>query len=84
MKKIHPEILRRFGRNPKEIYERDNWKCVICFSKDDLTIDHIDGNGRHNKKPNNNINNLRTLCRKCHGRIDGKKIRYLRVKKSFL
>lgn len=70
--KIHPEILKRFGRNPKIIYKRDKFKCVICGSKNDLTIDHIDGNGRHSKKPNNDLNNLRTLCRSCHGREDGR------------
>ena len=73
MKKIHPEVLCRFGRDPKIIFERDIWRCLICKSNNDLTIDHIDGNGRHSKKPNNNINNLRTLCRKCHGRVDGKR-----------
>lgn len=73
MTKIHPQVLARFGRDPKIIFERDNWQCLICGSKENLTIDHIDGNGRHSKKPNNDINNLRTLCRKCHGRIDGKR-----------
>lgn len=73
MATIHPEIKRRFGRDPKIIFARDKWKCVVCGSKEDLTIDHIDGNGRNSKKPNNKMSNLRTLCRKCHGSIDGKR-----------
>ena len=73
MNKIHPQVLARFGRDPEIIFKRDNWKCIICKTNKDLTIDHIDGNGRHSKKPNNNIDNLRTLCRKCHGSIDGKR-----------
>jgi 5-methylcytosine-specific restriction endonuclease McrA len=72
---IHIEVLRRFGRDPKIIYERDGWKCVICWSKEDLTIDHIDGNGRYSEHPNNDIENLRTLCRSCHGREDQKRAR---------
>jgi 5-methylcytosine-specific restriction endonuclease McrA len=70
---IHREIIRRFGRDPKIVFERDSWKCQLCSSKDDLTIDHIDGNGRYSEKPNNLISNLRTLCRKCHGREDRKR-----------
>lgn len=69
----HPEILARFGRDPKMVFERDGWKCLICGSVDDLTVDHIDGNGRHSATPNNDMGNLRTLCRKCHGSVDGKK-----------
>jgi len=70
---IHREVLRRFGRDPEVIFERDGWKCQICGSIENLTIDHIDGNGRHSKRPNNNLENLRTLCRSCHGSVDGKK-----------
>lgn len=70
---LHPEIKKRFSRDPKEIYKRDNFKCVICGSNKKLSIDHIDGNGRYSKYPNNNIDNLRTLCLSCHGSIDGKR-----------
>ena len=69
---VHPEILKRFGRNPKEIFDRDNYQCQECGNKDDLTIHHIDRNGRNSKNPNNDIDNLITLCRSCHSRIHGK------------
>ena len=70
--KIHPEVFKRFGINPKKIFKRDNWSCQQCGSKEDLTIHHIDGQGRNSKNKNNSLDNLITLCRKCHGRIHGK------------
>ena len=69
----------RFGIDRKLIFERDNWSCQECGLTNvshinefgnQLTIDHIDGNGRNNVNPNNEINNLRTLCLRCHGRKD--------------
>ncbi len=36
-------------------------KCEKCGSKDNLNIDHIDGN-----RSNNNLDNLQTLCWPCH------------------
>ncbi len=75
VKGVHSEIIRRFGRDPKEVFRKDNWNCQRCGSKDDLTIHHIDGQGRNSKNPNNDINNLITLCRKCHSSIHGKKNR---------
>jgi len=73
---------KRFGGNRKKVLLRDNFECVICgisneehkkkFNRN-ITIDHIDGNGRNSKKPNNDMGNLRTLCLSCHGSIDGKR-----------
>lgn len=70
MSGIHTTILKRFGRDPKIIFDRDGWKCLICGKKEDLTINHIDGQGRNSKIPNNDLNNLETLCRSCHSRKD--------------
>lgn len=67
---IHPQVMQRFGRDPKEVFKRDNYQCLICGTNEDLTIDHIDGNGRNSKHPNNELSNLQTLCRRCHGRKD--------------
>jgi len=70
----------RFGGNRQIVLERDNWQCqecgmnneqhIVIFGKS-LVVHHIDGNGRNSKKPNNNINNLITLCSRCHGTIEG-------------
>lgn len=74
----------RFGGLRESVLERDNWACVKCgFTneqhitdfKRSLTVDHIDGNGRHSKTPNNNLENLQTLCLKCHGKKDIKRRR---------
>ena len=70
---IHPEILARFGRDPKEILKQDNWSCQQCGSKENLIIHHIDGQGRNSKNPNNSLDNLITLCRSCHSRLHSKK-----------
>lgn len=69
----------------ESIIERDNSKCRKCnLSRNDhkkiyncdITIDHIDGNGRNSDKPNNEPSNLMTLCLKCHGSKDGKRADY--------
>jgi len=57
-----------FGGNRKAALQRDNYKCTCCGTPDDLVVHHIDGNGRGSKNPNNNLENLKTLCRPCHAR----------------
>lgn len=60
-------------RQPLEIWrktrllvlERDNYKCVRCeLALDELTahIDHI----KSGRTGSNHIDNLRSLCRRCH------------------
>ena len=61
----------------EEVFERDNWTCQECgmsleqsfilFNKR-LCIHHLDGNGEESNVPNNNMDNLTTLCQRCHGR----------------
>lgn len=69
----------RFGGLRNFIIERDNWSCIQCGTNQEqhlvifgrsLTVDHIDGKGRKCKKPNNNPENLQTLCLRCHGKKD--------------
>ena len=59
-----------------QVYDEAERKCSQCKSEYDLTIHHLDGNGRHNQEKglpmNNEKNNLIVLCRKCHGSIHGK------------
>lgn len=49
------------------IFRRDNYTCLKCGTKDNLLVHHRDGNDRHNS-----INNLMTLCQKCHLGLHGK------------
>lgn len=94
-KKITPELYRKYMDNfffsglREKVLERDGYKCVICGMTNEehikkygriITIDHIDGNGRNHNIKNNNIDNLRTLCLSCHGKIDITRRKYRPVK----
>lgn len=70
---------KRFGGLWDEVMERAGWKCEGCGMTNDehirqygrnLTIDHIDGQGRYADIPNNTMENLQVLCLKCHGAKD--------------
>ena len=54
-------IIHESLRN--EVHERDGHKCVLCGSRDDLTIDHIlpFSKGGKTKKEN-----FQTLCKTCN------------------
>lgn len=87
--KYHKDLdnKKRFGGLREFVLERDNWQCVKCgmtseqhiviFGKS-LTIDHIDGQGRNSKNPNNSPDNLQTLCLRCHATKDN--LRYSKEK----
>jgi len=47
----------------KEIFERDNYTCLKCGKKEDLTIDHIIP---LSKNGTNGNSNLQTLCMGCN------------------
>lgn len=55
----------RFSGNKKHVLERDSHKCTDCGKTKGLIIHHKDGSGKSNN-PNNEIDNLITLCRPCH------------------
>lgn len=69
----------RFGGLRIKVLKRDNYTCQICgmtnkehrkeFGRE-ITLDHIDGNGRCSKEKNHSSRNLWTLCLRCHGRRD--------------
>ncbi len=77
-RKLNQEILR-YGRPRAVILERDNWECQDCGMTQEqnimafgqgLTIDHIDKTGINCKEKNNDMDNLRTLCIRCHIKKD--------------
>lgn len=85
-KSINFMHIARFGGLRELILERDNYRCVDCGMTDEehvetwgrhLTLNHIDGTGRNNYDmglpSNNEINNLESLCLRCHGRKDSLK-----------
>lgn len=62
---------KRFGVERDTILKRDGYKCTNCKHPiiAELVIHHIDGQGRSTNTPNNNPDNLVTLCRSCHMKI---------------
>lgn len=71
----------RFGGKREEVMEMYDHMCAVCsMTRDehrekwgrDLTIDHMDNQGRYSEEPNNDLNNLQVLCLTHHGAKDGK------------
>lgn len=53
-----------------EILNRDRNKCILCPEKGGrLIMHHLDDRGLLSQNPNNNPDNLVTLCRSCHNAI---------------
>jgi predicted HNH restriction endonuclease len=58
---------RDFGGKKNEALKRDGYACRLCGSKQMILVHHIDKTGRSvENNHNNNLDNLITLCRKCH------------------
>lgn len=68
--RVH-QILKGYKSTPKYIREmtlrRDKRQCLICSNTKNLEVHHING-----IKGDNHSDNLVTLCRKCHHRIEKK------------
>lgn len=60
--------LQRFGGNRLIALKRDGNKCTLCKSSELLQVHHKDEMGRNKPRTvrNNDIDNLVTLCAKCH------------------
>jgi hypothetical protein len=58
--RYHTRTLRA---NRNRIYRRDNYECVYCGSKRNLTLDHVIPKSRGGK---NDWTNLVTSCQKCN------------------
>jgi CRISPR/Cas system Type II protein with McrA/HNH and RuvC-like nuclease domain len=78
---IRPIIIRLFNYvrhqvkplklNRKRIYRRDNFECVYCGSKKNLTIDHVIPRSKGGK---NTWDNLVTCCSGCNLRKGDKSV----------
>jgi hypothetical protein len=58
----------RFDGNKQHVLIRDSFQCQFCNIDKQLIIHHLDGSG-NNEQPNNDMDNLVTLCKSCHGRL---------------
>jgi len=67
--KYRDELL--YGGNRDKVLERDGYKCTVCGATKSLAIHHIDQNGwfKPREEKNNDIDNLITLCFKCHAKL---------------
>ena len=54
--------------NRKLRLEKDNWTCQNCGSKSNIHVHHLDGKStdKVREDANNKLENLITLCHKCH------------------
>ena len=55
----------RFSGNKSIALERDGYKCTRCGATENLAMHHKDGSGQTDN-PNNDLDNLETLCSSCH------------------
>lgn len=58
--------IAHFDGNRELALQRDNYQCSRCGTSEQLTVHHKDGSGRGSDTHNNDLENLVTLCRKCH------------------
>lgn len=52
-----------------EVFQHDGYRCVICGSTENLTIDHILPRAKGGK---DELSNLQTLCRRCNSKKGAK------------
>jgi hypothetical protein len=55
----------RFGGNKELVLKRDGYKCVMCGNVNGINVHHKDESG-NSEYPNNEPDNLITLCDACH------------------
>ena len=56
----------KYGENGAKAMERDRCECQLCGVISHLHAHHIDGKGYDSPEPNNALENLITLCNRCH------------------
>lgn len=73
-KRFHGEPVRRAPNKPKvripaglrkRVFERDAYRCILCGTWRDLTLDHFYPESLGGET---SFENLRTLCRSCNSK----------------
>ncbi len=72
--KYKKESLNKLNTIRNEVYKRDKFQCSFCKTKEKLLIHHKDESGEgsysNNKtKVNNEMDNLISLCFRCHSEL---------------
>jgi hypothetical protein len=70
---VSPPVVTPAGYKKKPIsaklrwavFKRDQYRCVMCGSEEDLTADHIHSEARGGEAT---LDNLQTLCRPCNAK----------------
>lgn len=61
-----------------EALKRDNFKCVDCGSDEKVIVHHLDESRiKGDKYMNNNLDNLKSLCKICHAVKHGFHLRFI-------
>ncbi len=75
-----------FGGKRYLVLERDNFECQMCGMSQrqhiilynrELLVHHVDFNGRGSDTPNNDMDNLLTVCGGCHNTIHKSKTHFI-------
>ena len=59
-------VYSKYGKTGMQVMERDGCECQLCGATSHLHAHHIDGKGYDSREPNNALDNLVTLCNRCH------------------
>lgn len=70
---------KRYNGNYYLVLKRDQLKCSICSSIENLCVHHIDGYNEL-KPENSNENKMITLCRECHSKVHSNSIEIPKIK----
>lgn len=63
IKKVSNKRITVTEETYNKVIQRDNYRCRLCGSRENLQLHHIDGRG---KNLTNNIDNCIMLCMNCH------------------
>ncbi len=79
LKRVRKEKdVLRFCGNRQNALERDNWECQNCGMSQEqhillfrtgLNVHHKDDRGNKKSTRNNGLDNLQTLCVRCHAKV---------------
>jgi len=65
--------------------KRDSFQCRECGSDESIIVHHLDESRKNGvKNMNNKLDNLKTLCRRCHADIHNIDLKYAKLNVSII